>query len=352
MKQIMSLLFAFLFSLVFVNGFYYSGDKINIFVDCYNNEGFDDIGCSNTDSYCLDADDDYSTKIALTLAELSDANAPGLWNGTYTPTNSGTHSCIVRLTNSNSTIQSDSKSFSIRPDVLATQTNVTDTNTTISPSEIQSGLATTTQLDTHIAGISKGLDDNRTRLTSDTNTTISPDDIWSATSRNITTLNEINSMIVSQSTIDNETRTWLGTLVQNAESNINNTLTLNVIGSYLADVAFGLSPLKTLIDSIIVYVDILPATTPLIWNENINITMIDFNQTLSPSEISSGVSSSELNISLSTQAQVDNQTRQQIISDISSTSTTNITNIARCAWGYTVTGETCSQDKFIQGIES
>jgi len=87
-------------------GTYKSGETITYSVVCLTNEGLKDIGCSGNDDDILDPDDTTAKAPTSALAEVSDANFPGLWRGSYlipsTPT-IGTWSIYLELTNSNST---------------------------------------------------------------------------------------------------------------------------------------------------------------------------------------------------------------------------------------------------------
>lgn len=131
-----------IFTIIFVSGFVFPGSRINVFVNCYNDEGNDDPGCSLISSYCLDEDDNYATKKTFTIAELDETNSPGLWNGTYIPATTGIHTCVAKLRNANLTSQTDNLIISVQNN-LASQTNIT-------------------KIQTDLNGLRVGMDANRT----------------------------------------------------------------------------------------------------------------------------------------------------------------------------------------------
>ena len=97
-------------------GNYVEGDTITYTVVCHTDEGNKDIGCSVADDDILDPDDTTAKSPTVALAEVSDANFPGLWRGSYkVPVSAliGTWSIFIELTNSNSTTGATVLTFQI-----------------------------------------------------------------------------------------------------------------------------------------------------------------------------------------------------------------------------------------------
>jgi len=120
---IMSLFFGHVYAAYL--GVFESGDTVTYSVVCLADEGDKDTGCSAPDDDILDPDDTTAKSPTVALAEVSDANFPGLWRGSYLIPGSplyGTWSIFIELTNSNSTTAATVLHFSVVNEV----TNTTD----------------------------------------------------------------------------------------------------------------------------------------------------------------------------------------------------------------------------------
>ena len=152
-------------------GVYEAGDTVTYSVVCLNDESNKDTGCSAPDDDILDPDDTTAKSPTSALAELSDANFPGKWRGSYDiPAASliGTWSIFIELTNSNGTAGATTLSFQVVSDKWATPTNVTDLNDTtgaIYDFINRDDLATqtnTSKIETDLQTLSEGIDSNLT----------------------------------------------------------------------------------------------------------------------------------------------------------------------------------------------
>lgn len=109
-------------------GTYKAGNTVTYSVVCVTNEGAKDTGCSSPDDDILDPDDTSEKSPTSALAEVSDANFPGLWRGSYLIPNSplfGTWSIYIELTNSNSTTAATVLHFDV-VEFIYNQTVITD----------------------------------------------------------------------------------------------------------------------------------------------------------------------------------------------------------------------------------
>lgn len=122
-------------------GTYTEGSTVTYTVVCLSDEGSKDVGCTGNDDDILDPDDTSAKSPTSALAEISDANFPGLWRGSYLVPASplkGTWSIFIELTNTNGTLGATTLTFDVIVDSLATQQNITDTNQTMTPDEVWS----------------------------------------------------------------------------------------------------------------------------------------------------------------------------------------------------------------------
>lgn len=109
-------------------GVYETGDTVTYSVVCLTDEGKKDTGCGTSDDDILDPDDTTAKAPTVALAEVSDANFPGLWRGSYLiPADplKGTWSIFIELTNTNSTTAATVLNFQVLTDYFATQGDLT-----------------------------------------------------------------------------------------------------------------------------------------------------------------------------------------------------------------------------------
>ncbi len=128
-------------------GEYTPNDLVTYSVVCVSDAGFKDNGCSNPDDDILGPGDIVAKSPTKALAEVSDANFPGLWRGNYTiPSDAeiGTWSIYVELTNSNSTLAATVLNFNVNnfdsDDVYSDMgSNFTTTQTSIIGNNVDIG---------------------------------------------------------------------------------------------------------------------------------------------------------------------------------------------------------------------
>lgn len=109
-------------------GVYHAGDTVTYSVVCLTDEGTKDTACGTSDDDILDPDDTTAKAPTSALAEVSDANFPGLWRGSYLIPASplkGTWSIFIELTNTNSTTAATVLNFQVLTDYFATQGDLT-----------------------------------------------------------------------------------------------------------------------------------------------------------------------------------------------------------------------------------
>ncbi len=105
-------------------GAYESSETLTYSVICLTDAGSKDTGCSAPDDDILDPDDTTAKAPTSAMAEVSDANFPGLWRGNYTVPASpkkGTWSIFVELTNSNGTLAATILNFEVENATIAEQ---------------------------------------------------------------------------------------------------------------------------------------------------------------------------------------------------------------------------------------
>lgn len=97
-------------------GEYAAGDTVTYTVVCLTDAGAKDSGCSAPDDDILEPANSTAKSPTSAMAEVSDANFPGLWRGNYTvpasPTK-GTWSVFVEMTNSNGTLAATTLNFQV-----------------------------------------------------------------------------------------------------------------------------------------------------------------------------------------------------------------------------------------------
>ena len=352
-------MFLLLFQIVNASlGIYETGDTITYTVVCLTNEGTKDTGCSGNDDDILDPDDTTAKAPTSALAEISDANFPGLWRGSYLVPASpkiGTWNVFIELTNSNGTLGATTLTFEVVDQKWATQTNVSDLN------------ASNTNIINH-----GGAGDWTTATGFSTHSAADVDTTLSGTHGAGSWVGIINETGASCVTVDDKTgytiinpgnntgavcvavedKTGYTLSVQDWETetdastrdtNANLTRT-QIIDSFLADATIGLANLKTLIDAISALVDNVDSgglktvydylVSPIKVDLDSISKGIDDNRSALETH---GDASWDTAIGFSTDVEIDrminvsrgieNETREQIITDIASVTGASATEV-------------------------
>ena len=120
-KLLFAILWIFLLAQFTQGEVYEVGETFTFTFVCLTDEGDKDSGCGTADCDILDPDDTTAKEPTSACAEVSDANFPGLWRGSYlipsTPT-VGTWSVFIELTNSNSTTAATTMHFQVVEDTF------------------------------------------------------------------------------------------------------------------------------------------------------------------------------------------------------------------------------------------
>jgi len=208
-------------------GIYEADDTITYTVVCLSNEGARDPDCTGMSNDILDPDD--TTRIApLTdLVEVSDANFPGLWRGSYNLNEStvkiGTWSIYLQLTNANGTVGGTVLNFEVVSGKWSTQDNITDlnsSNTNIinhgdiywyddneSLTRIEADLNNPTQYMNITGAACVTLDETiNGNTTGAVCVTVEDKTGYSLTTQDWTTSNDLNISLLAQALTDNATR--------------------------------------------------------------------------------------------------------------------------------------------------
>lgn len=226
MKQIitLSLIFILLCSNAFAFlGAYEPGEDIFYSVVCRTDDGTKDTGCSGNDDDILPGNDSTAKSPTTALAEVSDADFPGLWRGKYTVPQGaykGTWGIFIELTNSNGTSGATTLWFQVANSSNNGLDNLIDS------------------IDTELDGLSSDIDANQSYL-------------------NTSFTNRFNSVDTEISSIDTELSNSFGSIYNNL-TDINTSLSTyqysiyshitdvnESINTVLNDNSYGLSAIKT-----------------------------------------------------------------------------------------------------------
>ncbi|KKM01115.1 hypothetical protein LCGC14_1797690, partial [marine sediment metagenome] len=206
---------------------YRPGDTVTYRVVCHYNNGSVDIGCSKGINERVYLPDGTASSVNV-LAEIDEANAPGLWGGNYTipiGTSEGTIGIYINLINSNFTQAATVLSYSVEN--LATETNITSilditaTQTNVTTIMVN---ATTAQSDISTIASNYATETNITSILDIT-----------ATQTNVTTImtnataaqSDVTTILANTITLSTE-HTNLGTGIQNNATNVTGEITHNI----------------------------------------------------------------------------------------------------------------------------